>query len=149
MWWPGPANRWAEAHNSAGTTETGTKWAVAGGENGGTGQRETYLLIANTSNFAGKVKVKLYFEGPHEAVDDTFDLKPNSRFNVPIGAMEPSAERVLFPEAVGKKFGAIVESVPASNQTAPAQIVVERATYENAGGDTWAAGANVVATKLQ
>jgi hypothetical protein len=149
MWWPGPANRWAEAHNSAGITETGVKWAVAAGENGGAAQRETYLLIANTSNTAGQLKVKLFFEGGQAPVEETFTLQPNSRFNVPIGAMEPSAGRVLFPQAIGTKFGAIVESVAAPGQTAPAQIVVERATYENAGGVTWAAGANAVATKLQ
>jgi hypothetical protein len=31
----------------------------------------------------------------------------------------------------------------------PAQIVVERAIYENAGGVRWAAGSNALATRLQ
>ena len=35
MWWPGDSNTWHEAHNSAGSTVTGTRWAVAEGEVGG------------------------------------------------------------------------------------------------------------------
>ena len=33
MWWPQP--NWYEAHNAPGTTVTGTRWALAGGEVGG------------------------------------------------------------------------------------------------------------------
>jgi hypothetical protein len=33
MWWPGPTSAtWHEAHNSPGTTQTGTRWALAEGE---------------------------------------------------------------------------------------------------------------------
>ncbi len=32
---------------------------------------------------------------------------------------------------------------------APAQIVVERAMYTSPNGDTWTAGTNAVATRLQ
>ncbi len=39
MWWPGDGTTWHEAHNSAGATETGTRWAVAEGEVGGPGAR--------------------------------------------------------------------------------------------------------------
>ena len=54
MWWPGPtATTWAEAHNSPGSTTTGTKWALAEGEQGGVRNVETYYTIANTSAFAG------------------------------------------------------------------------------------------------
>ena len=60
MWWPGDG--WAEGHNSAGATTTGTAWALAEGEVGGARSTETYLLIANTSAFAGSATVTLYFE---------------------------------------------------------------------------------------
>ena len=45
----------------------------------------------------------------------------------------------------GKRFGAIVESTG----TTPAQIVVERAMYSDAGGVKWAAGTNAPAIKLR
>jgi hypothetical protein len=43
------------------------------------------------------------------------------------------------------RFGVLAESI----DTAPlAQLVVERAMYWNAGGVTWAAGTNLLATPL-
>ena len=65
----------------------------------------------------------------------TFTIGGSSRFNVNVG--------VEFPEAAGRRFGAVVES------TSPASIVVERATYWNAGGVAWAAGTNAMATRLK
>ena len=60
MWWPGGG--WYEAHNSPGATTTGTKWALAEGEVGGTRDVDTYILLANTSLADGIVKVTLLFE---------------------------------------------------------------------------------------
>jgi hypothetical protein len=136
MWWPGVVATWTEAHNSPGSRETGTKWALAEGELGGAGGRETYVLIANTSAAAGTARVTLLFEDGTSATR-TFALNPNSRFNVAVEAE--------FPEAAGKRFGATVESLG----PAPAQIVVERAVYWNANGVTWAAGTNALATRLR
>ena len=50
MWWPSP--NWYEAHLAAGTTETGTRWALADGEIGSAAGEayETYILIANTGD---------------------------------------------------------------------------------------------------
>ena len=39
MWWPQP--NWYEAHNAPGTTVTGTRWALAGGEVGGASGLQT------------------------------------------------------------------------------------------------------------
>ncbi len=64
-------------------------------------------------------------------------IPARSRFNVPVGA--------FFPQAAGKRFGAVVES----QGTTPALIVVERAMYWDAPGQPWAAGTNALATKLQ
>ena len=65
MWWPSPAltaSYWTEAHNSPGATRRRragrwrrAKWA-------GRKRAETYILIANTSAFAGAARVTLYFE---------------------------------------------------------------------------------------
>jgi hypothetical protein len=76
-----------------------------------------------------------YEDGGTEA--KTFSVAGNSRFNVAVA--------VEFPNAAGRRFGAIVESTGGT----PAQIVVERAMYSNAGGVVWAAGTNALATKLQ
>ena len=47
--------------------------------------------------------------------------------------------------ATGYPAGVIVESVGAGPL---AQLVVERSTYWDAGGVTWAAGTNVLATPI-
>src|SRR5262249_38215393 len=51
MWWP-HGQPWYEAHNSPGSTTTGTKWAVGDGEVGGPRNAQTYMLVANTSTTA-------------------------------------------------------------------------------------------------
>ncbi len=138
MWWPGPettADFWTEAHNSAGATATGTRWALAEGEVGGPHGAETYVLIANTSAFGGQARVTLYFEDGGSASKDV-PLAPRSRTNVAV-----SSE---FPAAAGRRFATLVESLGAT----PPQIVVERAMYTSPGGVTWAAGTNALATRL-
>ena len=137
MWWPGPTSAtWQEAHNSPGETTTGTRWAIAEGEVGGTRNTETYVLIANTSAFDGTARVTALFEDGTAPIARTFPLKANSRSNV-----TPAAD---FPETAGKRFGMLIESIG----TTPAQIVVERAMYSDSGGVKWAAGTNALATKL-
>jgi archaellum component FlaF (FlaF/FlaG flagellin family) len=136
MWWPRPSPFWMEAHNSAGVTATGTVWGLAEGEVGGEQNVETYILIANTSPFAGRARVTLVFEaGGTEVVD--VPLAPNSRTNVP-------AIESWFPRVTGQRFGALIESLGDT----PAQIVVERAMYSDANGVRWAAGTNATATRL-
>jgi uncharacterized repeat protein (TIGR01451 family) len=138
MWWPSPAfsaDFWTEAHNSPGATATGLEWAMAEGEVGGPQAAETYILIANTSTFAGSARVTLYFEDGTSAQRD-FALLPRSRRNVNVSAD--------FPEAAGKRFGSRVLSLG----TTPAQIVVERAMYTSPGGVAWAAGTNALASRL-
>lgn len=150
MWWPGGLATWAEAHNSAGATETGTSWAVADGEVGNAFQAETYILVANQSSYPGRARVSLFFEDDGTVVTRTVALPPNSRTNVPVG-VPPSLDPAGFGDvAQNRRFGAVVESVAASGQSAPAQIVVERAMYSNGPGAAfWAAGTNALATKLQ
>ena len=62
---------------------------------------------------------------------------PNSRSNVAVG--------VEFPAAVGRRFGAIVDSVGDD----PAELVVERAMFNDARGVIWAAGSNALGTRLR
>jgi hypothetical protein len=141
MYWPGPqltAAFWHEAHNSPGATETGTLWALADGETGGPPvSTTTYYLIANTSPFAGTVKVSLLFENGEPPAERTFTVPANARLTVSV----PTD----FPVSAGRGYGALIESLG----PAPAQIVVERAMYSNAEGVVWAAGTNALATRLR
>jgi hypothetical protein len=134
MWWPQP--NWYEAHNAPGTTVTGTRWALAGGEVGGANALQTFVLVANTSATAGQARVTIYFEDG-TSLQSTITLLANSRSNVSIGD--------TFPTSNGRRFGIIVDSLGVT----PAQLVVERAMYSNAGGVTWSAGTAAVATRLQ
>ncbi|MFN8060889.1 MAG: SBBP repeat-containing protein [Vicinamibacterales bacterium] len=147
MWWPTcppsggacSSTNWYEAHNSPGTTQTGTQWGLAEGEVGNVGDKDTFILIANTSTFAGTARVTLLFEDGSSASEDVA-LLPASRRNVWV--------RSEFPTAAGKRFGALVQSLGGT----PAQIVVERAMYStalDAPGQTWSAGTNALALKLQ
>jgi hypothetical protein len=144
MWWP-HGTAWTEAHNAAGAIATGTKWAVADGEAGTLpDDTATFLLIANTSAFAGTVRVTLLFEaGP--AVSQDFPVAANSRFNVPILTTDVPANAGYMRVPRGTRFSAVLESLGGT----PAQIVVERAMYWNANGQLWAAGSDLLATKLQ
>jgi len=137
MYWP---KDWAEASNTPGATQTGTLWAVAGGEEGGTFGAQTYVLIANTSNVAGTARVTVLQDNGAPLTTD-IPLQPNSRTNVAIGATD------AFKDAVaGKHYGVLVQSLGST----PAQLVVERATYSNdANGVVWAAGGCTLATRLQ
>ena len=137
MWWPGPA--WHEAHNSPGTIVTGTAWALAAGmvTTAAGGWADTYVLVANTSGSDGDVRVTLLFEDGGAPAVRTFRVVANSRLTVNV--------RAEFPEALDRRFGALVESLG----DAPAQIVVERALYTDALGVHWAAGGNSVATRLR
>ena len=135
MWWPSPL--WYEGHNSPGETTTGIKWGLAEGESGGARNKQTYILVANTSDFAGSARVTLLFEDGTTA-ERVVALPPKSRINV-------SVDVATFPTSANRRYGAVVESLGAT----PAQIVVERAQYWDANGVSWAAGTNALATKLQ
>ena len=136
LWWPGAFSQWYEAHNSPGATTTGTRWALAEGEVGGARNVETYILLANTSASAGDVLVTLLFEDGTSA-ERTFTVAPRSRFNVDV--------RTEFAMALDRRFGALVESQGAN----AAQLVVERAMYNDANGVIWAAGTNNLGTRLR
>ncbi len=137
MWWPGNGAGWHEAHNSAGATTTGTQWALAEGEVGGPRAIETYILIANTSTYAGNAEVTLLFEDGTSQTR-TYPLAPRSRTNVAVANDFGVAVR-------GRRFGAVVTSTGST----PAQIVVERAMYSSTSTVGWAAGTNALATRLQ
>lgn len=136
MWWPTNYLLWFEGHDSAGALRSGTKWGLADGEVGGSRGTETYLLIANTSNADGSVRVTFVYEdGTTSAI--TRDVRANSRTNVSV--------RDEVPATANRRFGTIVESLGVN----PVQIVVERAMYNSVPGVTWAAGSDNLGTRLR
>src|SRR5204862_8064423 len=117
---------WYEAQNSSGAVETGTKWAMAEGEVGGSRNAQTYALIANTSTWPGKARVTLLFEDGSSRAS-TYALLAQSRTSAAIG---PDFGAVVQ----GKRFSLIVEALAASDGALVPQIVVERAMYWDAEG---------------
>ncbi len=137
MWWPGPtASQWREAHNSPGSLATSAVWGLAEGMLGGANATDTYVLIANTSPFAGLARVTLSFEDDGARATRDYPVGARSRVNVPI--------RDDFPQAMGRRFATLVES----QGVLPAQLVVERAMYADSGRDRWASGTNALGTPL-
>jgi hypothetical protein len=97
----------------------------------------TYVLFANTSATVADARVTLLLDGAPPVSRDFTGIAPNSRRTLNIGGE--------FPEAAGRRFGVLVESLG----TAPAPIVVECAVYQDAAGVWWAAGSNQLATRLR
>jgi hypothetical protein len=129
MWWP--SGNWYEAHDVAGSTETGTKWAVAEGEQGGSFNTHTYVLIANVGDAAATVSVKAVLEDGTVLTLPSVSIPAKSRSTVELADNPP-----LFTGVNGKRFGVIVESIG----TSPQPIVVERSMYSDYAGQFWAAG---------
>jgi autotransporter-associated beta strand protein len=130
QYWPDPAPQWYEAHNSFGVTAVATKWGLAEGRSGGAQAYQTYILLANPGAVKANVTVTFLREG-QTPVEKTYEVNPQSRFNVDTGAV---------PELADLSFGAVI--------TSDQPIAVERAMYNNANGQIWAAGTNATATPL-
>jgi hypothetical protein len=132
QYWPDPAPRWYEAHNSFGVTSTATRWGLAEGRVGlGTGY-QTYILLANPNSNPVDVNITFLRENG-TTLTKSFSVGPSSRFNVAVGGAD-------VPEITNESFGAVV------NASHP--IAVERAMYSDQAGVTWQAGTNATATRL-
>jgi hypothetical protein len=133
MWWPD--GNWQEAHNVVGAIETGPRWAIADGESGGDRFADTFFLLANMSAVAGDVLVTLLYDNgtSHAKV---FTVNGATRLNVRV------YDEFLTTE--GRPFGVLIEALGPD----PIPLVVERATYWDANGVTWAAGTSALATRL-
>jgi hypothetical protein len=127
VWW---GTSFLEGHSSPGAASTGLRWGVTDGYLGGPSNADTYLLVINPSATAGTARVTLYFDDGTVSASKDFPVPAEQRVNLPVS--------LGFPEANGRRFAAIVESVGAS----PAALVVERSFYESPGGVTWRSGAN-------
>ena len=133
MYWPGNASTWTEAHDSFGVTAAATRWGIADGRAGGALAFETFILLANTGVTAADVRVTFLRQSDDPLVR-TYTVGAQSRFNIPVG--------LFVPELAQASFGAIIES------TNGVPIVVERSTYWNALGTSWAAGTNTPGVRV-
>jgi hypothetical protein len=134
MWWPGPTSAtWNEGHASAGVNETGTRWAIAGP---GETAAQSYLLVQNTSTFAGSARVTL-------ALDDGTTLSAVVALPA-LSRQTIGIDETAFPGLGTHTYGVIVESVG----TTPAEIVVELSSYATSGTTRWAAGSNSAAMRI-
>jgi len=138
MYWPKNGARWTDGHASAGVTSTGTTWALAEGEFGGSRGFQTYVLMANPSNTNAQVRMTLLREGEGRApLSIEFDVPANQRVT------KSAQDFAGLGLQSGEKFGVIVTSLNG------APIVVERAMYWNGGGEFWGAGTNETGFKLR
>jgi methionine-rich copper-binding protein CopC len=131
MWWP-RGTLWYEGHASTGSTAANTSWVVPEGTagNGGPGASgssdQTYVLIANTSNAPGQVRLTLI---PDSGATSTVTL--------PIGAFERLAVDVAAQFSLtNARFSLLVDSLG----TPGVPIVVDYSRYASPGNVTWAAG---------
>lgn len=120
--------------------------ALADGEQGGPRNVQTYILVANTSPSAGRVRVTLMLEDGTSVAREV-DVAANSRTTVWTGGTTEAASSPFGGLTAGKRFGALVESLDVNGQAA--SIVVERSLYWDCGGVWWAAGSNSLATKVR
>lgn len=139
MYWPGGPGTWREAHNSFGLTETGERWAVADCREGGPEQFETYVLLVNPEPVAAHVLLTFARTGLASPVQKSIVVPANSRATVTIGSHAPE---IIDPSGT-TEFSVIART---TNLT---RIAVERATYWDSGGQNWAGGSNVTATRLR
>ena len=142
MWWPGPEDAaafgtsvWSDSHLAAASTVTASRWALADGAQGGATNAETYVLVGNTSAAGGTVQVTLAFDDG-STLARNLPIAPAARLTIPIGT--------VFPGAAGRHFAITVESAGST----PLALVVERASYSDAGGVRWAAGTAVAASPM-
>ena len=132
MYWPNISLGWRDAHNSFGLTSLALRWGLADCRIGGPRGHQTFILLANPNPHPAEVQVR--YLKPTFTVTRTYTLGPSSR-------------RTIFtnsevPELGEGAFGAEVQ---VQNFQA---IAVEKAMYWSSGGEAFAAGTNVTATRL-
>lgn len=132
MWWGGLP--WSEGSVSIGSTATGTVWAIGEGAEGGSSDESTFVQVANGGNTQGTLRFTIaYDDGTHEQSEHA--LLANARLTVRITDD--------FPNAVGKKFSVLVESL-----TNGVPITVEYARYQSPGV-FGAGGGAALATRIR
>lgn len=135
MYWEGDVKGGlGEGHNSSGVAETGIRWGLSEGRVGGARDFVTYILLANPTATAARVRVSYLRENGAPIVKE-YAVPATSRFNIDV--------KVEVPELANSSFGADIEVL---NEV---PIAVERSLYWNALGALWSGGSNALATPLR
>jgi hypothetical protein len=132
MYWPDLSVGWREAHNSFGVTQAALRWGIADGRIGTERDYQTYILLANPNPRPAEIEVR--FLKPTFTVTRTFTLEPFSRRNI--------YANVDVPELGSGVFSADIQVLNFQ------PIAVEKALYWSTGGEVFAGGTNVTATRL-
>jgi hypothetical protein len=143
MWWPGPTSAtWREVHAETGATASGQMWGVADIQSDATaGGWDTFLLVATTQQNLARIRVSV-------ACDDGTTVSRDSGISVNRTTLWM---RHAFPEVIGKRCAATVESLPSRITSSPSvplrrvPLVVEKAMYF---GPDFVAGGVSLATRL-
>ena len=132
-WAIGGSGIWTDGHASFGATVDASRWGVSDGRVGGPRHYQTFVLVNNSfGTIAAPVKVTFIREDRQDFVRD-YVAQSGQRLTILAHAI---------PELADSTFSAIVET------PVETPVSVERATYWDVNGVVWAAGANVVGTRL-
>jgi len=142
MWWPGPTSAtWRENAAEFGSTTSGRLWAVADVQaDADDGGWDTFVLVATTEQLLAQVRVTV-------ACDDGTSVSRSKSLSVNRTTLWMRYE---FPEIVGRRCAATVESLPSRITSAPdvplyrTPLVVEKSMYRG----HFAAGGVTLATRL-
>jgi hypothetical protein len=135
MYWPGRYGKWYEGHNSLAINQLGTSWAVAEGEDGGTNNTISYVMVVNPTDTDAQVSMTVLREGLAPVVFQK-TVAANSRLTV--------NSHELSLSQLNERFGMLVNSTNGVN------IAVERSMYwDSAAGLHWAAGTCETATRIR
>ncbi|AMY10342.1 hypothetical protein LuPra_03572 [Luteitalea pratensis] len=142
MWWPGPTSAtWRENDAESGSPESGQLWAVtdvqADADDGGW---DTFVLVATTEQYLSHVRIRVAcVDGTTVTRDKSLSVNRTTLWM-----------RYEFPEIVGSRCAATVESLPTRITLSPTvplyrtPLVVEKAIYRG----HFAAGGVTLATRL-
>ena len=132
MYWPELSVGWREAHNSFGVTQSALRWGIADGRIGTARDYQTYILLANPNPRPAEIEVR--FLKPTFTVTRTLTLAPFSRRNI--------YANVDVPELGAGVFSADIQVLNFQ------PIAVEKAMYWSTGGEIFAGGTGVTATRM-
>ena len=132
MYWPNISLGWREAHNSFGLTSSALRWGLADGRIGGPRSYQTFVLLANPNPYPAEVLVR--FLEPSIVATRTYTLNPSSRQSIYVNAEVPELLEGTFSVDVQ-----VLNYQP---------IAVEKAMYWTSGGEVFAGGTGVTATRL-
>jgi subtilisin-like proprotein convertase family protein len=132
MYWPDLSIGWREAHNSFGVTQSALRWGIADGRVGTGRDYQTFILLANPNSQPAEVEVR--FLKPTFTVTRTITLAPFTRQTIWANNDVPELGPGVFSADVQ-----VVNFQP---------IAVEKAMYWSSGGEVFAGGTGVTATRM-